>query len=134
MGMMMNFMKDMLRMPWPWVAWVGLLMLVNAGGGLVYLATLEGRVVLGTFVLAALLLTAIHARLGFVRLMGLGHFVWLPMIVWLAQRLGDAPAGSALRLWLWAVIVLNGASLVIDAVDVLRYLRGERAPTIPAAG
>jgi hypothetical protein len=130
MHAMLAFLRDLLRMPAPWLAWLGLLGLVNLGGGLVYLGTVEGRVVLGTFLVAALLLMGLHARLGFVRLLGLGHFVWFPLISWLFTRLDAAPPGSALRAWLWAVIVLDAASLAIDTVDVARYLRGERTPTV----
>lgn len=132
MHAILRFMRDLLRMPAPWLAWLALLMLVNAGGGLVHLGRIEGRVVLGTLVLAAALLVLIHARLGFVRLLGLGHIVWVPLVIWLAWRLLHAMPDPAMRWWLWSLILLNSASLAIDAVDVLRYLRGERAPTVRA--
>ena len=32
--------------------------------------------------------------------------------------------------WLVAVMLMNTLSLIIDAIDVVRYARGERAPTI----
>ena len=40
------------------------------------------------------------------------------------------PPNDAFGLWLRAVMVLNATSLVIDTVDVVRFLVGERAETV----
>ena len=41
------------------------------------------------------------------------------------------PAGGrGFRAWLVAVMLMNTLSLIIDAIDVVRYARGERTPTI----
>ena len=50
------------------------------------------------------------------------------LVAWLWTRLDVAPAGSLFRYWLLATIVLVSLSLLIDAVDVTRYQRGEREP------
>ena len=50
------------------------------------------------------------------------------MVYWLWTRLDLAPAGSLFKYWLLATIVLVSLSLLIDATDVIRYLRGERKP------
>ncbi len=128
MKAMFNFLRTMLTFPKPWVAWVMLLMMVNMVIPLFYLGTLEGKVVLGAFVLGALLQIAIFSAKGFVRLLGIGHIVWVPMVAWLWTRLDVAPASSLFRYWLLATIVLVSLALLIDAVDVIRYLRGEREP------
>ena len=52
------------------------------------------------------------------------------MVAWLWTRLDHAPAGSLFRYWLLATIVLVCVSLLIDADDVIRYLRGERDPQL----
>ena len=130
MNAMVNFIRDMRRMPVGWQLWLGLLMAVNLLGGLVYAGTLEGQVVLAVLAVSAAVMMALHKLLGFVRLLGLGHFAWFPLVVWLLTRLEAAPADGAFQAWLWAVILLDSASLVIDVVDVARWLRGERAPTV----
>ena len=128
MKAMIDFMRTMLTLRKPWVGWVMLLMMVNMVIPLFYLGTLEGKVVLGAFVLGALLQIAIFSAKGFVRLNGIGHILWVPMVGWLWTRMDLAPAGSLFRYWLLATIVLVSLSLLIDAVDVIRYLRGERDP------
>ena len=126
---MIAFMKDMLRMPKPWVAWLGLLMAVNMFMPLFFLDTLEARIVLAAIIASAILMTALHARFGFVRLLGLGHIFWVPLLPWLYLRLCGIGAGSPLSVWLWSVMILNGISLLLDGADVFRYWRGEREPT-----
>lgn len=127
---MIDFFKTMLLMSKPWVAWVGLLMAVNMMGPLFFMATLEARVVLGTMMASAALMIAIFAQKGFVRLLGLGHILWIPLILWLFGRMNFEAPFTGFEQWIVAVIILNGLSLVIDAVDVIRYLKGERAPTL----
>ena len=63
-------------------------------------------------------------------LLGIGHIVWVPMVAWLWTRLEVAPASSLFGYWLLATIILVSLSLLIDAVDVIRYLRGERNPYV----
>ena len=52
------------------------------------------------------------------------------MVYWLWTRLDLASAGSYFRYWLLATIILVSLSLLIDASDVIRYLRGEREPNL----
>ena len=125
---MIDFFRTMLTLPKPWVAWVMLLMTVNMILPLFYLGTPEGKVVLGAAVLGAILQTAIFSAKGFVRLLGIGHIAWVPMVYWLWTRLGLAPAGGLFRYWLLAAIIMVSLSLIIDATDVIRYVKGERAP------
>ena len=127
---MLDFMRTMALFPLHWRLWVAALFAANFFAPLFFLAGIEGRVVLGVGLLAAAIQMMIFAGLGFVRLLGLGHFVWFGLVAWLWMRLeGIAPGGA---LWVWAVvvIVMNSLSLVIDVVDVLRFLRGERAPQL----
>jgi hypothetical protein len=127
---MIAFFRTMMTLPKPWVGWVMLLMTVNMIVPLFYLGTLEGKVVLGAAVFGAFLQTWIFSTKGFVRLLGIGHVAWVPMVAWLWTRLDVAPAGSLFRYWLLATIILVSLSLLIDATDAIRYLRGERAPQL----
>ncbi len=125
---MSDFTRTMLLMPRPWVAWLGLLVGANLAGSLIFIGTLEARIVLVAFLIGAMLQTWIFSARGFVRLLGIGHILWIPMVPWLWIRLEHAASGSPLKYWLMAVIILDSLSLIIDAVDVVRYIRGERTP------
>ncbi len=128
-----NFTRCLLATPRPGVVWVGLLVGANLVAPLFFLRTVEAKVVFGTFLLSGTLMIGLFAALGFVRLLGLGHVLWIPMIAWLLPRLDHATATGAFSSWLFAVVALNGVSLILDSVDVYRYVKGERDPLVTIA-
>jgi hypothetical protein len=77
-----------------------------------------------------ILMTLLTHWTGFSRLLGLGHVVWIPLLLFLWARLGGAPATDLFGLWIRGVIALDAISLVIDATDVIRWLIGERGETV----
>ena len=133
-----GFLRGMGTLAWPWWIWVGLLGIVNMVAPLFFLGSLEARVVLAGMLTGAVVQMLIVGRLGFVRLLGIGHIVaWLPMLLWLVPRLSNLDSATPFGRWLFAVVVLDLASLAIDLVDVGRYLAGDRQPapgTAPRTG
>ena len=127
---MIRFMRTMLRLPGRWVAWVGLLVAANMVAPLFFLPRPEALVVLGALMLGAVTQMTLFARLGFVRLLGVGHVWWLVMLPWLWTRADVLRPEGAFGWWISAVVLLNSLSLVIDTTDVARYLMGDRAPQI----
>jgi hypothetical protein len=117
-------------MPLAWLVWLMALVAVNTIGPLFFLEHLEGQIVLGVFVISAGLLMLLYAARGFTRILGAGHFLWFALLPWLWSRQDSIPPDDWLSYWIIAVVVLNGLSLVIDVIDVVRYLRGDRQPTV----
>ena len=126
MTVMLAFMKTMFINGKGLAAWIALLLIVNMALALVYIGTLEGQVVLAALMAGGVTQAGMFSRLGFVRLLGVGHVYWAPMLPWLWTRLGST--SGLFEYWLMAVIALDGISLAIDVVDVARYARGERTP------
>jgi hypothetical protein len=110
--------------------WLMLLMGLNMVVPLFFIGRLEAQVIFLTQVMSAALMMALTGKFGFTRILGAGHVLWIPLVYFLWTRLGENPANDFFGVWLRAVLVLNGISLVIDLVDVLRYARGEREETI----
>ena len=133
MKAMIGFTKGMMSMPMPWLVWLGLLLAVNVVGPIYFFEALEAKVVLVAFLASFGLMTAIFAAKGFVRLLGIGHILWVPMVPWLWIRLDQVGPGEPIGYWITAVIILDSVSLIIDGIDVLRYLKGERQPHITVA-
>jgi hypothetical protein len=129
---MIGFNKAIFALPKPWLAWMVLLVSVNIVSPFFFLGTPEALVVLVSAIAGLLIMTALFARFGYVRLLGIGHFPWLFTIPWLGSQLGQTIASGPFYYWLLSVIVIDGISLAIDAVDVGRYWMGERHPTIMA--
>ena len=93
-----------------------------------FLPRTEAWVVLGTGLMAATIMTVLHSKLGYVRLVGIGHFVWFPMLIWLVFRLDHLSKGTLFYGWLLTLMAMDAVSLLIDIVDLVRYLRGDRTP------
>lgn len=106
-----------------WVFWM---VAVNLGS-LFFLKHREARWALGAFVGAAILMETLLAWNGYNRLLGLAHLVfWTPLVIWLWRRRPRWPDGLAGK-WVALLLLTNTASLVVDFVDVIRYLAGDRS-------
>ena len=126
-----RFYRGIFAMPTPWKIWLAVLVGANLVLPLLFVSRVEAQLVIVAFFIGMGLMTALTARFGFSRILGLGHIVWLPLLVYLMTRLSEAPAGEAFGLWLRALIALNAISVVIDTIDIVRFARGERQETVP---
>ncbi len=118
-------------MPVHWQVWLAALVATNLVVPMFFPQRLEARVVLGTILASLAMMTFLTGRFGFTRILGMGHILWVPMLAFLFTRLGDIPASDAFGIWIRTLFVPNGISLAIDAVDVIRYIAGERRETVP---
>ena len=121
-----KFNKGLMNSSLPVKLWVGLLVIFNMIIPLFFLERLEAQVVLAAIMASMLLMTLITSTTGFSRLLGLGHIFWIPLLYFLGTHLDQIPPDDGFGVWVRALMVINATSLVIDAVDVLRYLAGER--------
>ena len=133
MGVPFDFMKTMFVNGVGLATWIALLLLVNMVVPLFFVSTIEGQLVLAAMMLGALTQMMIFRSRGFVRLLGVGHIYWVPLLPWLVTRLEGARPLEPFAMWMVAVIVLNGVSLIIDVSDVWRYVSGERAPHLTSS-
>ena len=106
--------------------WLIALVAVNIAS-LFFIDTIEARVVLAVLLISIIIMTEIYRRLGFVRLLGTGHILWVPIVLWLWMRLIQTPPlDNTFKYWLMIVIAMNSISLLIDGIDVIRYIKGDR--------
>ena len=130
MGAFIRFNKGMLKLPIPWQLWLMLLVTVNLVVPLFYLGRLEAQVVVATLLASMTLMTILTGITGFSRLLGLGHIFWVPLLLFLWSRLDQIPASDPFGVWIRILIVLNALSLLLDAIDVFRYIAGDREETV----
>ncbi len=83
-----------------------------------------------SFCSSAGLMVLLYAARGFTRILGAGHSPWIALVPWLWTRLDSIQPDEWLAHWIIAVIAMNGFSLIVDAIDVVRYIRGDRLPTV----
>ncbi len=122
-----RFNQGLLNMPPHLQVWVAMLIGANLVAPLFFLDHVEAQATLVAGLAGMAIMTALTGRFGFSRIVGLGHVAWLPLLVFLGSRLADVPATDAFGIWLRAVVVLDAVSLAFDALDVVRFARGERA-------
>jgi len=108
-----------------WGAW---LIAVNAAG-LLFITHVEAQIALAAVGIAVLTQALIYQRTRFIRLLGLTHILWVPMLAWMVLRFDMLPAGEpAFHVWLVILIATNTICLAIDSWDAMRFVRGERQP------
>ena len=126
----LKFNRGVLRLPLQWRLWMMLLVAANVVVPLFFLGHLEAQVVLAAILLSMVLFTLLTAHAGFTRLLGLGHLPWIPLVWFLGTRLGEIPPDDFYGIWIRAVVILNSFSLLIDVVDVYRYIAGDRSELV----
>ena len=125
-----TFNLGMLRMRAGVKVWLLGLIAANMVVPMFFISTREAQVVILTMLASVMLMTALTAQGGFTRLLGLGHILWIPLLVYLWRGLQGHPLDTSMGLWLRVLMVLNTISLGIDTVDVVRYLRGDRGTLV----
>lgn len=109
-----------------WQLWVLSLMALNFVAPISFLDRDEAILTLAIAMLGAgigMFLVSIH---GFSRLLGLMHVPWIPLVVYLWSQMDGVDLNSSFGVWMTLVIIFNSGSLLIDTVDVTRFLLGER--------
>lgn len=85
----------------------------------------EPLAILVSFLVAAVIMSWLYERFGYVRLLGLAHLVaWGPVYLWILLSRQRFPMATAYGKYIRLYLIVAGVSLVIDAIDVVRYLAG----------
>ncbi len=115
-------------------AWVLALVIVNLAAVLFLPKREGGRLgvrpepiaIVLSFVLAAVFMGWLYDQVGYVRLLGVAHLAfWGPVYVWVFTRRRAIGSASLFGKYVLVYLVITGTSLVIDAIDVVRYLVGD---------
>ena len=126
-----SFFRHFVGAPLWVIIWVNAIALANMAA--VFFVGSDPRAI---WVLAALLGSGVlmiwlFSRYGYSRIMGVGHLVfWGPLAVYLWAAKGVAPGDDFANRVMWTIFVLNSAAMIIDVVDLVRFLRGDRQPMV----
>ena len=114
--------------------WLFVLIAANFLVPLILLPRTASVLVIATFLASVGVMVWITKFSGFTRLLGLGHILWIPLIVYAWSLLGTPGDSGLYGYWLRTLITVNTLSLFVDAVDVVRYLRGDRREMVSGLG
>lgn len=110
-----KFFVELARQPLWIVLWVSLLMLVNFAS-VAFWSEATARLILITFMISSMLMMGLYSRFGFGKILGLGHVLWIPLLLHVLTRLPHAD--GAFKSYLVAWCVATAVSLAFDVVDV----------------
>jgi ABC-type branched-subunit amino acid transport system permease subunit len=110
----------------PRKAWTLLLAAANLVAPFFFFGHLEAEIVLAVFFVNIIALASLTALCGYTRLVSLGHALWIPLVYFFWTQLADIPPNTFFGIWIRVVMVLNTLTLLMDAVDVYLYVRGDR--------
>ena len=125
-----KFNQGLLRYPLGVKVWMLVLITANFFVPLFLLPRIAAVVVIATFLAGFGLMVWITKVSGFTRLLGLGHILWIPLVIYAWSLLGTPDDSGVYSYWLRLLITVNTVSLFLDAFDVARYLRGDRGPIV----
>lgn len=114
--------------PLPLFMWVVVLMLMNTVSVL-FFKRIEALWVLATWIANGIFMSFLLAQFGYTRILGLSHVVfWTPLLIYLwRRRVSWAVSATLSGKWLLGLFAVNLASLIVDYLDVIRYLMGDTA-------
>ena len=110
--------------------WIGWMMLVNTAA-IAFVAHREARIALGAWIGNGITMMALAEMAGFTRILGLSHVLWwTPLVIYLWLQRDRFDAKGAFTKWIYILLVTNVVSLLVDYIDVLRFILGERDPLV----
>jgi hypothetical protein len=82
--------------------------------------------ILISFFVAAAIMNWMYGEFGYVRLLGSAHLIaWLPVYAWIVTRRRRIGLQSVFGKYIHTYLVVAGVSLIVDLIDVIRYLSGD---------
>ncbi len=115
-----GFFLELVRQP-VWIPlWVSFLMLVNMASVAFWSEPLA-KVIFITFMVSATLMMGLYACLGFTKILGLGHILWIPLLIYVLIRIPHANFGFRSYLVVFSISV--AASLAFDIADVYQFFK-----------
>ncbi len=119
-----RFFVELIQQP-VWIpVWVLILMIVNVAS-VGFWNEFLAKVIFAAFMLSAMLMMGLYSRFGFEKVLGMGHILWLPLLIYVLMEI---PAGSDTfkgYLIVWSIFTV--LSLVFDVVDVWKYFTSRKS-------
>ncbi len=116
----LRFFIELMEQP-VWISlWVLFLMLVNMAS-LAFWQETVAQLIFMNFLASAMLMMGLYAQYGFTKILGLGHFPWIPLLAYVVITIPTAEA--SFKQYLLILSVSMAVSLVLDTIDVWSYFR-----------
>lgn len=113
-----RFFIELIQQP-IWISlWVVFLMIVNVASISFWNEPLA-KVIFVIFMLSAILMMGLYSRFGFEKILGMGHILWIPLLVYVLMEV--QAANDAFKSYLIILSVTIVVSLVFDIVRFILH-------------
>ena len=130
----LHFINGLFKMGPLVVLWILILVCVNAIIPSIFLPDFVATITIIIFFVGATAMIILTHYYGFTRILGLVHILWIPLLAFLLTKIDLANLSSPYHQWLAGLIACNAVSLVIDIIDVYRYVKGDRNELVNFSG
>lgn len=118
-----RFFIELMQQP-VWVPiWVFFLMVVNVASVAFWDESLA-KIIFVTFMLSAMLMMGLYSRFGFEKILGIGHVLWIPLLVYILMEIPTAK--NIFKTYLFVLLISISISLVFDIIDVRKYFTNRK--------
>ena len=119
-----RFVIELLQRP-VWIpVWMLFLMIVNVAS-VAFWNELLAKVIFVTFIFSVMLMMGLYSRFGFEKILGMGHILWIPLLVYVLMEIPTAR--DTFKNYLIILSIFIVISLVFDIVDVWKYFTGRKS-------
>jgi hypothetical protein len=121
----LRFFIELMQQP-VWVpVWVLFLMIVHVAS-VVFWDEPLAKVIFVTFMLSAMLMMGLYSRFGFEKILGMGHILWIPLLVYVLMEIPTSR--GTFKSYLIILSISMVISLLFDTVDVWKYFTSRKNP------
>ena len=118
-----RFFIELMQQP-IWIPiWVFYLMFINLASVGFWHEPLA-KLVFISFMISAMLMMGLYSCFGFEKILGLGHILWVPLLVYILMQLPSIVA--SFRSYLVILSISIAISLVFDIADVWKYFTNRK--------
>ena len=114
LGFFVELMQQKLWVP----LWVMLLMVVNMASIYFWHEPLA-QLIFFTFIASAMLMMILYSQFGFEKILGLGHILWIPLLIYIAIQISEAE--QSFQHYLISLSIIIAISLIFDIIDLFKY-------------
>lgn len=113
-----KFFIELMKQPIFIPVWVLYLMIVNIAS-LGFWDMPLAQIIFATFMLSAILMMGLYSCFGFKKILGMGHVLWIPLLIYVLVELPDT--SGTFKSYLIVLSISISVSLVFDTLDVWKY-------------
>ncbi len=120
----LRFFVELMQQP-IWIPiWLFFLMIINVAS-LGFWHEPLAKIIFITFMTSAMLMMGLYSRFGFEKILGLGHILWVPLLVYVLTQLPIVEA--FFKSYLVVLSISLAISLAFDITDVWKYFTNRKS-------